>query len=49
MDTLFLNPQTWDLAVTAAGDIAVAPMAQAPLGDVLATDLPSPDPVEPIR
>ena len=24
MDTLFLNPQTWDLAVTAAGDIAVA-------------------------
>jgi DHA1 family tetracycline resistance protein-like MFS transporter len=36
-------------ASASADDIAVAPMAQASLGDVLATDLSSPDPTEPTR
>ena len=36
-------------ASASADDAAIAPMAPASLGDVLATDLPSPDPVEPTR
>ncbi|OOG49388.1 tetracycline resistance MFS efflux pump [Rhodanobacter sp. C06] len=36
-------------APASADDAAIAPMAPASLGDVLATDLPSPDPVEPTR